>query len=450
MPLSSNFRDFVPPPDHPRITGLDKTTPEAYSAATLARPVVAEIVAGWKANLEKPFYGITSDGTRREGLFAIADEGAPVAEMVTCAERVLNLLTPTELEQLSHPVDSDEWRKWSNPEFLIYHTGIRLEALPDATISAIHALLRASTSEAGYARLLAAMKTNRFLGEICNAVGIMNERSYQFTLYGTPSCTEPWGFSLFGHHLCVNIFVLGGQMVASPMFLGAEPNIIDTGPDTNISVLDSANAAVDLPLRIMRSLPPHLQRAARVYEKLHDEHMPPGRWNPADQVRPFFPILNPGKRHLAGAFQDNRIIPYEGIPASAMPEPQQAHLRTVVASFFEILPPGPLAARMRQIERFWGETFFCWIGGFKSQNDYTGDDVGGVGDEGGEGGDGSDAFYYRIQSPVVLIEFDHHSGVFLLNKEPARYHVHTVVRTPNGGDYGRGLLRALRGESGSG
>jgi hypothetical protein len=71
--------------DHPRITGLDKTTPEAYSAATLARPVVAEIVAGWKENLEKPFYGITSDGTRREGVHEIVDEGAPVAEMVSWA-----------------------------------------------------------------------------------------------------------------------------------------------------------------------------------------------------------------------------------------------------------------------------------------------------------------------------------------------------------------------------
>ncbi|KAL3492721.1 hypothetical protein BJX62DRAFT_250255 [Aspergillus germanicus] len=421
MPSSNNFRDFVPPPDHPRITGLDKTTPEAYSTLTLARPVVAEIVAGWKANLDKPFYGITSDGTRREGLFEIADEGAPVAEMVACAERVIDLLTPDELERLSHPVDSDEWCKWSNPEFLIYRTGIRLEDFPDATVSAIHALLRASTSEAGYRRLLAAMKTNRFLGDLCNAVSIMNEKSYQFTFYGTPSQTEPWGFSLFGHHLCVNIFVLEGQMVASPMFLGAEPNIIDTDPDTHISVLDAPNAAVDLPLSIMRSLPHDLQRAARVYEKLHDENMPPGRWNPADQ------------RHLAGAFQDNRIIPYEGILVCTMPEPQQAHLRAVIASFFEILPARPFAARMRQFERFWDETWFCWIGSFEDDNG---------------SGEGSGAFYYRIQSPVVLIEFDHHSGVFLLNKEPARYHVHTVVRTPNGGDYGRGLLRLFRGDSG--
>ena len=50
-------------------------------------------------------------------------------------------------------------------------------------------------------------------------------------------------------------------------------------------------------------------------------------------------------------------------------------------------------------------------------------------------------FYYRIQSPVVLIEFDHLSGIAFDNEEPTRNHIHTVVRTPNGGDYGKDLLR---------
>jgi hypothetical protein len=50
-------------------------------------------------------------------------------------------------------------------------------------------------------------------------------------------------------------------------------------------------------------------------------------------------------------------------------------------------------------------------------------------------------FYFRIHSPVALLEFDHHSGIFLSNKEPERFHVHTCARTPNGNDYGFDLLR---------
>lgn len=71
------------------------------------------------------------------------------------------------------------------------------------------------------------------------------------------------------------------------------------------------------------------------------------------------------------------------------------------------------------VERHLDGTHFCWIGG-------TGE---------------ASPFYYRIQSPVVMIEFDHHGGVFLTNAEPEKFHVHTLVRTPNGNDYGLDLLR---------
>ena len=51
-------------------------------------------------------------------------------------------------------------------------------------------------------------------------------------------------------------------------------------------------------------------------------------------------------------------------------------------------------------------------------------------------------FYYRFHRPVVLIEYDHQNPVALSGpKKPNREHVHTVVRTPNGNDYGKDLLR---------
>lgn len=74
---------------------------------------------------------------------------------------------------------------------------------------------------------------------------------------------------------------------------------------------------------------------------------------------------------------------------------------------------------MADFERHLDATHFRWIGG-------TGE---------------ADPFYYRIQSPVAFIEFDHHAGVFLTNETPERFHIHTIVRTPNGNDYGVDLLR---------
>ncbi|KAJ4295856.1 hypothetical protein N0V88_004558 [Collariella sp. IMI 366227] len=50
-----------------------------------------------------------------------------------------------------------------------------------------------------------------------------------------------------------------------------------------------------------------------------------------------------------------------------------------------------------------------------------------------------------LVSPVVIVEFDHHSGVFLANEEPKRFHIHTLLRTPNGGDYGMALRKLIPG-----
>lgn len=120
---------------------------------------------------------------------------------------------------------NDHRRKWSNPEFLVYRTGLRLEDLDAAKVQAILALIQASTSSEGYTRIIGAMQTNEFLGTLCNATTIMNRRSYQFTLFGAPSLTQPWGYSLYGHHLSLNIVIRRKQMTATPMFLGAEPNV---------------------------------------------------------------------------------------------------------------------------------------------------------------------------------------------------------------------------------
>jgi hypothetical protein len=98
----------------------------------------------------------------------------------------------------------------------------------------------------------------------------------------------------------------------------------------------------------------------------------------------------------------------------------------LVGAFVEYLPPAPLAARLADVERHLGETYFSWIGAY-------GDD---------------DVYYYRIQSPAIMVEFDHHSGIFLCNDEPQRFHIHTLVRTPNGNDYGKDWMRQVR-EGGS-
>jgi hypothetical protein len=193
-------------------------------------------------------------------------------------------------------------------------------------------------------------------------------------------------------------------MVLSPTFMGAEPNFADTGPFAHVHLFQDEE---NFGLALIRSLSDQQQRQAIVNHSILGKDQPPGRWHPADHL------------HLGGARRDNSIIPYEGIRAAEFSSDQRRRLLNLVAAFVDPMPPGPLKARMDEVERHIGETHFCWIGG-------TGDDH---------------PFYYRIQSPVVMIEFDHHSGVYLSNDKPEKFHVHTLVRTPNGNDYGVDLLR---------
>ena len=125
---------------------------------------------------------------------------------------------------------------------------------------------------------------------------------------------------------------------------------------------------------------------------------------------------------VAAANQDNLILDYEGIKGADLTSQQKLNLLNVIRSFVGALRNPHAEVTMDEIGQHIDDTYFSWVG---------------------ESADDS-VFYYRIHSPVILIEFDHQGPVGTLNKNPAgvpsRDHIHTVVRTPNGNDYGKDLL----------
>jgi hypothetical protein len=400
----AEFRDLLFPVDSPRLAAFRGMDAHTYGEEALKQPVPAGIVAGWKKLYAEPFIGITCDGKRESGLFPIADDGAPAERLVAVAKDLLAALDPRARASVCYSIDAPEWRAWSNPEFLFNPYGLRLEDLTSEPRSAILRLIEASLSSTGFEKARGCMKTNAFLGQLCQLQTVMNEWSYNFLLFGDPSVGGPWGWNLYGHHLCLNCFVLGSQMVISPTFMGAEPNIIDEGPDKGLTLFETEQNGA---LALMRSLPSSLREQATVYNALRDPAMPEGRLHPGDE------------RHLGGAFQDNRVIPYEGIPVKQFSSTQKTQLLEIIEEFICYLPAGPLAAKLAQVEASLDHTWWSWIGGHGEE----------------------DPFYYRIQSPILMVEFDHHAGMLLTNQEPAKCHIHTVVRTPNGNDYGRDLLQ---------
>jgi hypothetical protein len=397
----ADYRPFVPAPGRSSVTA---PTPREHAKGRLQIPLVQGLFKTWAKLAELPFTGITADGKVQPGLFSLQGEDAPTSAVVAAAKGLLRLLSPAERSATCFPVDSELWRHWQNTEIYVEHHGLRLDEVSGAVQEAVLAVLRASLSGKGFDITRGVMRLNRFLGDLVGGPQVLGEWTFIFCLFGDPSESAPWGWQLFGHHLSLNCFMIGRQMVMTPCFFGAEPSYADTGPFAGTSLFEDEERAG---LALMRSLSDQQQRQAIVAHSMVGGDLPPGRRHFADNL------------HLGGAYQDNRIVPYEGLRASELSALQRRHLLDLVEAYVVPLPEGPRAARLAEIERHLAETHFCWIGKFDEES----------------------PFYYRIQSPVIFIEFDHHAGVFLTNAEPAKFHVHTIVRTPNGNDYGIDLLR---------
>jgi hypothetical protein len=352
--------------------------------------------AGAARALGQPFQGVaTSDGII-PGLFPIKSTGVSTAPIREAADRFLATLSAADLSRVHFAINDPEWRDWSNVDVGIFpRRGISLEEMNEAQKDSAWELLAAALSAEGLEQTQNIMKTEQTLFEINGEPIRYGTEKYYFTMMGIPSSDSPWGFQLDGHHLVINYFVLGDQVVMTPAFWGGEPVYADSGMYEGNHILQNEQ---DAGLQLMQSLDAAQKRAATV---------------DPEKVR---------NNQVAAANQDNLILDYEGIKGADLTSQQKLNLLNVIRSFVGALRNPHAEVTMDEIGQHIDDTYFSWVG---------------------ESADDS-VFYYRIHSPVILIEFDHQGPVGTLNKNPAgvpsRDHIHTVVRTPNGNDYGKDLL----------
>jgi hypothetical protein len=294
--------------------------------------------------------------------------------------------------------------RWLNIHPYIMRHGILLENLTDAQRAAALAILEASLSATGYETARNIMHLNETIREMTGSDEEYSEWLYWFSIFGTPSADEPWGWQIDGHHLIVNCFVRGDQIVMTPTFMGSEPVEAPLGAYAGIRVFA---AEEQQGLELIRALSPRQQDQAILFRTVISTDLPPGRFR------------GPDGRIQGGAYQDNIRLPYEGISAGEFSAAQQSLLLNLIETYIGRMRPGHAALKLAEVKQHLGETRFAWMGET----------------------DEDSVFYYRIHSPVLLIEFDHESGVAFDNPEPTRTHIHTIVRTPNGNDYGKDLLR---------
>ena len=408
-----SFRGYLLPLADPKLADVRGMTYEEFAQDRYQAPFLRELLDHWDGLYREPYVGITTDGTPLESLYRLpaAPETGPVAgagePAARAAKAMLSTLTPGERDTVCHELDDPHWRAWSNPEFVVYRVGLRLEVASEATVAAVHELLAASLSPEGFSRVTEAMELNGYLGELVDLPKVMNARSYWFAVYGEPDAVDPWGWQLFGHHVAVNFVSVGGRQVVAPVFLGAEPASTDVPDRAGAPLFETRER---LALELAGSLSVEQRSRAVVYGSVLDPAMPDGRVHPADE------------RHVAGAFRDNRVIDYEGIRATELDERQLGLLRRIVEDTLLMLVQPQRVLTLAEYDQHLEDTWLSWYGAT----------------------DGSQPFYFRVHSPVIIAELDDHAGVWLTNQLPQRFHVHTTLRHPNGNDYGRALIAQWR------
>ncbi|MFZ0524031.1 MAG: DUF3500 domain-containing protein [Xanthobacteraceae bacterium] len=374
-------------------TVLDRPSrraPPRVDESTLSQPL-QDLFASWREALKHEFKGLSANGEVEPNLFPLRAPGTSTRPLLAAVTEFLASLDDKRRAAVTFPVDSAVWRHWSNIHRNVMRHGLCFAELSDRQLELADKIMRIGLGPRAYQTARNAMRLNEHLAELTGLPDEFGEFFYWISIFGSPSADSPWGFQIDGHHCNINCFVLGDQMVLTPMLLGSEPVTAESGKYKGTTVLREEEAQG---FAFMNALTPEQRAKATIgYDLPFDGY--------------------------ASGFKDNVIIPYDGLCAADMTPAQRAMLVDLIKLYTDRLPPAHAQLRLEEVMPYRDNTVFAWIGQF----------------------DPVAPFYYRIYSPVVFIEFYHQPGVALPNTGYNRRHAHALVRTPNGNDYGRALLR---------
>ena len=277
--------------------------------------------------------------------------------------------------------DAEQRKKWSNlPTTMVARAGLKMGDLSGPQRKAAMGLLAATLSKRGYEKVLAIVEGDEVLKASSRGSRPMFGRDlFYISILGKPSVKDPWMLQFGGHHLALNITIVGKDGILTPSHTAAQP----------------AKYTVDG--KTVRPLGAENDKAFALVNALDD-----GQRKQA--------ILNYKVANLGlGPGQDGKTIQPEGIQCTAMSVSQQAMLLDLVGEWAGIVHEQAAAMRMAEIKTNLSGTWFAWSGPTTN---------------------GMPA-YYRIQGPTVVIEYAPQT----LGGDPTM-HIHTIYRDPTN-DYGK-------------
>jgi hypothetical protein len=277
--------------------------------------------------------------------------------------------------------DAAQRARWSNlPTTMVPRAGLKMGDLTGPQRNAVMGLLAAALSQRGYEKVLAIVEGDEVLKAASGGSRPMFGRDlFYISILGKPSVKDPWMLQFGGHHLALNITMVGRDGILTPSLTAAQPAKYTVDGKT-VRPLGSEN---DKAFALINALDEGQRKQAILNYRVADL------------------VLGPG--------QDGKTIQPEGIKCSAMNASQQAMLLDLVSEWAGIINEQTAAARMAEIKASLSQTWFAWSGPTTN---------------------GTPA-YYRIQGPTVVIEYAPQP----LGGDPTM-HIHTIYRDPTN-DYGK-------------
>jgi len=306
-------------------------------------------------------------------------------DLSSLATTFLNLLDSEQKAKAQYSLDDKERFNWNFVP--IQRNGVCFRTFTPQQRTAGLALLRASLSEQGYKKANSIMELENILREIEGRSMSDNYRdplNYYITIFGTPSKEMPWGWRMEGHHLAINFSSVNNKIGSStPTFWGSNPGIVPRGEEKGKEIL---KLETDLGFELCNSFSAEQKKKAILAEKAYPEIIMTNKIK-AQSIEPMgltYKEMNDSQQKLF-----LRLL--------------EVYIRNYQLDFSNRL--------MAKVEKAGIENLsFGWAGGLSP-------------------GPGN---YYRIQGPMLLIEYD--------NTQNNANHVHTAIRDLTN-DFGEDILK---------
>jgi len=303
----------------------------------------------------------------------------PTAEIVAAAKKFLASLDDAQRGTVVFNFNNTAQRKrWSNlPTSFVKRGGLRMGDLTQPQRDAALTVLGAALSPQGYEKVLQIVEGDEILRKSSGET-LFGRDEYYMSFLGQPSTTEPWMVQFGGHHLGLNITLVGEHGTLAPSHTGVQP------------------AMYELEGKTVRPLGHETDKAFALVSALDEAQR-----NQAIlgfQIRDL--VLGPGR--------DGQTMQPEGIKGSALTEGQREMLLDLANEWTGIMHEAVAKAKMDEMKQHIAETWFAWSGPTEKGR----------------------AAYFRIQGPTVIIEY----APQRMGGDPTM-HIHTMYRDPTN-EYG--------------